>query len=175
MENEYKKKSIEYFKTNNNLQKIFQGRFHEWNENIVRFLTTFAQVIGIVAGLGVTGISLVRHIESFVIGEMLLFFTIIMSIYYSKFVAVDPLKDIELILNNIYDVQNRIKKALISNDNSELKKISEDFDKKVYSLEGYQKLSMGDTISPRITVLLLVALVGGVLIFSSFVNGFIFF
>lgn len=161
----------QYLEFNFHFSRLFQERHERWNDKIVQFLNTTAQVLGITAGLGFTGITKVASLERFVFGEVVLLCAMVLAIHYSKFVAVDPLTDIENTLVELYKKNSEISKALAQNDKTKLSELSKEFNEDIKGQkEADMKLVWGSEINIRIRVLMSMILVGGIVVFTSFLK-----
>ena len=152
------------------LRKIFLERYREEIRDLTQYATALMSVLGLIAGFGFTAFKYIFCLKLFLLGEVLVIFSIIYLILKTKDILANQPIDTENQINNSVSKAREIKKALIDNNESEIIKLGNEFNDSVFDISSnVPEMRTAKDISGDLSVAIWVALSGIILILSSFI------
>jgi hypothetical protein len=161
---------MEYGQFLTELRRQFLKNYREEFSQLIKYGETLMGTLAIIAGFGFTAFQFIKSLPLFFAGESLVVFSILYLIYKTKtYIAGQPISTEGWINGSINKVRE-IKKALLENNQADLKKLADEFKSDVsdFSKE-YPPLQASTIISDNLNSSFWIGIIGIALIFTAFI------
>ena len=160
---------VEYGQLLNNLREQFLKNYREEFAQLVKYGETLMGTLAVIAGFGFTAFQFINSLILFFTGEILVVFSILYLIYNIRVYIAGQSIETETWLNNSVRKMRDIKKSIIEDSQTDLKRLADEFRDDVNDISKEVPLFVvSKNISNNLQNSFWIGTVGIGLIFTSF-------
>ena len=145
--------------------------YREEIRDFIQYVISFMSILGVFAGFGFTAYDYIPNKILFFVGEILVILSIVYLIFKTKNILAGQPSSTENWINGSMDKTNEIKKAILTQNEDEIKKLGEEFNGKILDFSSRPpKLETAGMLSRYINRAILPAIIGIIFILLSFIQ-----